>query len=165
MTRHINATQLVNNITQVNRALARLATYAHELARWETEANRGFPTTCGEGRGSKGDHADPTYRAYLEDLGLSEQIADWFTATDKALAAILTADGTGAQLMPIDHAEWLKKERDTKGEGCAICHRYDIWSAIYKAGRCTACWWYRHRHAGQDTPENVIREREGKRTA
>lgn len=165
MTRHITPTQLVNNIAQVNRALARLATYAHELARWETEANKGFPSTGGEGRNSKGDHADPTYRAYLEGLGLSDEIAHWFNVADNACAAIIRADGLGASLMPIDHNEWLRQERDAKGEGCCICHRHDIWSAIYKAGRCTACWWYRHRHDGQDTPENVIREREGKRTA
>ena len=65
--------------------------------------------------------------------------------------------------MPIDHADWLKKERDEKGQGCVNCHAFGFWSAVYKASRCTPCWWYRHRHDGIDAPTDVIEQREAVR--
>lgn len=159
MTRHATPEQLAETIALVNQALNRIRTQAQELQRWETEANRGFPTT-GTGRGSKGDHADPTHRAYLEGAGLSEQIANWYKRADRACNELLIVDGLGQALMPIDHTEWLKREQDEQGEGCIVCHRYGIWSAISRGGRCHADYMYRQRHNGQDAPEDVVLDRE-----
>lgn len=46
-------------------------------------------------------------------------------------------------------------------QGCCNCARFElhgkkIWSAVYKAGRCAACYGYRRRNDLRDRPERLV---------
>lgn len=48
-----------------------------------------------------------------------------------------------------------EREPDSEASGCVVCHRFDVWSIVHKAGRCRACYEYRRRN-DRDAPGHVV---------
>lgn len=110
---------------------------------------------------SPGTDAEGVQVRSAEDVPLEDPVARWVKAMMRHTAkAREELDRAGSARRRALEVQQVKPPGEPDHPCCVNCWRFDVESAIYKAGRCQACYVYKRRSAADlDAPESVVTSR------
>lgn len=126
----------------------------------------------GSSRGGVGDPVGALVAAKLDGVGAAGararaieldpvglHVAEALAHLAGAVDAMRRADDACRAAVRVTAAEAVG-EVDRRPPGCVNCDRFDVWSAVHKAGRCRACYEYKRRSPQDlDATEEIVRSR------
>ena len=161
-----------DEIVEIAERLLRDGPYIVHRAKHSSDRD-GYPSSSRLDGGRRVGGGDPVYelvRSRVDNVEGADPVRDAARSMLGNLLAGLrllrVADGARAAATPTNVGPAVAMT------GCVNCHRYDVWSAVFRAGRCRFCYDWRRAHDLADAPETQVldheyrrRQRAGKATA